>query len=193
MTGDDRPALADRRDLAEVYQPAEDSHLLATTAAGYADAGQRALDVGTGSGYVAAALAEAGADVVGTDRNPAACRQAREAGVPVVRANLADPFVADAFDLVTFNPPYLPTPDEEGFDDRMEQALSGGPDGRRVIEPFLETVDRVLAPGGVVLLLVSTLTDVDAVRELAGAAGFGSEQVASESYPFEQLVVLALC
>jgi len=188
---DDRPALADRRDLPEVYQPAEDSHLLARTAREYAP-GARALDVGTGSGYVAATLRDAGAAVVGTDRTPAACRQAREAGVAVVRATLADPFVTDAFDLVTFNPPYLPTPEDVGFDDPMERALSGGPDGRQVIDPFLATVGRVLAPDGVVLLLASTLTDVDAVRDLARDAGFATARIAEESFPFERLVVLEL-
>ena len=186
------PALAERRDLDQVYQPAEDSDLLAEAARDHADAGTRALDVGTGSGYVAAALAEAGADVVATDVNPLACQDARERDLQVVQANLADPFVDDAFDLVAFNPPYLPTPPEEAMDDWMERALSGGEDGRRVIEPFLATVGRVLAPGGTVLLLVSTLTDIEAVRDLAAEHGLSGPEVASESHPFERLVVLAL-
>jgi len=186
------PALAERRDLEQVYQPAEDSHLLAEAAREAVGGGERALDVGTGSGYVADALAEAGARVVATDVNPLACEQARERGVPVVQANLADPFDAAAFDLVTFNPPYLPTPPEDAMDDWMERALSGGEDGRRVIEPFLTRVGRVLRPGGRVLLLVSTLTDIDAVEELAAENGLAASEVASESHPFERLVVLAV-
>lgn len=189
---EDPPALAERRDLDQVYQPAEDTHLLAEAASEHVSDGDRVLDVGTGSGYVADALAAAGADVVATDVNPQACEQARSAGVPVIQANLTDPFRSSTFDLVTFNPPYLPTPPEEAMDDWMERALSGGEDGRRVIEPFLATVEHVLRPDGTVLLLVSTLTDLDAVRDLAAGNALTATEVASESHPFERLVVLAL-
>jgi len=189
-TGPGRPALADQRGVETVYQPAEDSDLLARTAVERVSPGDRALDVGTGSGYVAAQLAEAGADAVGVDLSPLAVRQAADNGVPVVRGDLVEPFRDAAFDLVVFNPPYLPTPAEAEWDDWMEHALSGGEDGRRLVDPFLATVGRVLAPGGEVLLLVSSLTDPDAVRAYAGEQGLAGEQLASEKHPYEALVVL---
>ncbi len=189
--GTGRPSLAERRDTPAVYDPAEDSHLLATAAREAVGPGERVLDVGTGSGYVAAALDDAGANVVGSDLNPLACRRAREAGLRVVRGDLLDPF-RGPFDAVTFNPPYLPTDPDHGWDDWMERALSGGEDGRAVVEPFLDDVARVLAPGGRVLLLVSSLTDVDAVRAYARDRGLAGEVVAERSHPFETLVVLDL-
>ncbi len=190
--GTDRPQLADSRDLDTVYQPAEDSRLLAEVAVDRLDGGL-VCEVGVGSGYVARRVAEeTGARVVGTDVTAAACRQAREAGVAVVRANLVGPFPDDAFDAVLFNPPYLPTPPELEWDDPMERALSGGEDGRAVVDPFIDSVGRVLAPEGVAYLLVSTLTGLEAVRERATAAGLRVERVRSESYPFEELVVLGL-
>mgnify|MGYP000035349623 CR=1 FL=1 len=188
----DRPPLADQRGVDTVYGASEDSHLLAEAAVEGADEGDRALDVGTGSGYVAAALAEAGADVIGTDVNPAACREAREAGIPVVRANLLDPISADAVDLVAFNPPYLPSTPETEWGDWMETALSGGEDGRAAIDPFLADVGRVLRDGGRAFLLVSSLTGIEVVREYAGEQGLDSSIVAEESFPFERLVVLRL-
>ena len=188
--GGDRPDLADKRNVETVYQPAEDSDLLARTAVERVTPGDRALDVGTGSGYVAAKLADAGADAVGVDLSPLAVRQAADNGVPVVRGDLVAPFRTDSFDLVGFNPPYLPTPAETEWDDWMEHALSGGEDGRRRVDPFLESVGRVLAPGGEVLLLVSSLTDPDAVRAYAREQALGSEQLATESHPYEKLVVL---
>ena len=185
--------LAARRgvDDAVVYQPAEDSGLLAEAAV--AEAHGRVLEVGTGSGWVAERIGEErGLDVVGSDLNPHAARQARERGVEAVVADLLSPFRADAFDAVCFNPPYLPTDPENEWDDWMEHALSGGESGRELIEPFLADVGRVLASDGVVLLLVSSLTGYDEVLALIDEAGFSHEPVVEESFPFETLTVLAL-
>ncbi|TYL39207.1 methyltransferase [Natronococcus pandeyae] len=200
--------LRDRRDIGtDVYQPAEDSQLLAETVCDRlsSDDGDRSderrgtgddrtvLEVGTGSGYVASRVAdETGVRVIASDLNPHAVRQAREKGLETVRADLVSPFADGAFDAVAFNPPYLPTDPDNEWDDWMERALSGGEDGRAIIDPFLESVDRVLAPGGVVYLLVSSLTDVDAVVERAGEEGFSAAAVADESFPFETLTVLEL-
>lgn len=182
-----------REEDEQVYQPAEDSHLLAEAAAGEIDAGDLVLDVGTGSGYVGGYVAaETGARVIGSDVNPHAVRQAREAGLEAVLADLVAPFRDGVFDAVTFNPPYLPTEPDEAGDDWMEVALSGGESGRAVVEPFLAAVGRVLAPDGVVLVLVSTLTGVEDVAELAGEEGFSAVAVAEGSFPFETLVVLKL-
>ncbi len=82
-------------------------------------------------------------------------------------------------------------PDEE-WDDLLEYALSGGEDGRRVVRPFLADVGRILRPTGRCYLLVSTLTDIEAVVELAETAGLAAEQIAEESFPFERLVVLKI-
>jgi len=186
--------LAERRGLDDdVYQPAEDTHLLASAAAEHVASGDRIVDVGTGSGYVAATLeAETGADVLGTDVNPHACRQARERGVETVRANLLDPIATDAVDAVVCNPPYLPTEPGDGWDDWMEVALSGGESGLAVIEPLLADVGRVLRTDGRVLLLVSSLTGVETVAELAAGEGFSAVAIAEESFPFETLTVLKL-
>jgi release factor glutamine methyltransferase len=74
----------------------------------------------------------------------------------------------------------------------MERALSGGKSGRAVIEPFLDTVGRVLAPGGCVLLLVSSLTGYETVLDYARERGFEAEKAVEESYPFETLTVVRL-
>ncbi|USZ67963.1 class I SAM-dependent methyltransferase [Halorussus salilacus] len=188
--------LADRRGVeTEVYQPAEDSRLLAEAATTdlRGSAADLALEVGTGSGYVAERVAdETGLRVVGSDINPHACAQARERGVEAVRADLLDPFRDDAFDAVLFNAPYLPTDPDAERDDWMEVALSGGEDGRAVVEPFLAAVGRALAPDGAVYLLVSSLTGVDEVVELAAAEGFSAVALRDESFPFETLTVLKL-
>ncbi|ADB61272.1 methylase [Haloterrigena turkmenica DSM 5511] len=189
--------LEDRRDVeTDVYQPAEDSHLLADAACddlADADEGSLVLEVGTGSGYVAGRIDdETPARVIAADLNPHAVRQAREADLEAVRADLVAPFADGALDAVAFNPPYLPTDPDNEWDDWMERALSGGEDGRAVIDPFLADVGRVLKPSGSVYLLVSSLTGVDEVVEEAGEHGFSAAAVADESFPFETLTVLEL-
>ena len=145
-------------------------------------------------------------EVVASDRSPHACRAARERATAggsggsdpafsVVRADLLAPVADATFDTVAFNPPYLPTDPENEWDDWMERALSGGESGRELIEPFLESVSRVLAPGGVVLLLVSSLAGYDAVLEYAADCGLAAADpaaVVEESYPFETLSVVEL-
>lgn len=241
MRTDDGPSVADGPagtgadgggDADAVYDPAEDSMLAAGAAVDRTSGDDTVIDVGTGSGVVAARIAaETGARVVGVDVNPHACRVARTrsrpgvpAGdgspLPVVRGNLVAPIRDDVADLVVFNPPYLPERNgveatgeaamgsPTGDDDRSEgrtgegtpgpseawlrTAYAGGASGRSVIAPFLDAVGRVLAPGGRVLLLVSTLTGIDAVFGLAREAGFAAERVAEEPIPFERLVVLEL-
>lgn len=186
--------LADRRDVeTAVYEPAEDSALLADAAVAAVGADDLVLDVGTGSGFVAATIRdEADARVVGSDLNPIACRRAASRGVETVRANLVSPFRDGVFDVVTFNPPYLPADDRVDREDWMEVALTGGESGRAVIDLFLDDVGRVLAPDGFVLLLVSTLTGVDRVVDRAGEEGFSSVVVSETSFSFETLVVLKL-
>lgn len=186
--------LAERRGMeTEVYQPAEDSRLLLEASREHVAAEDLVLEVGTGSGYVAKALGdETEARVVGSDINPIACRQARDHGVEAVRADLVEPFRAGVFDVVLFNPPYLPENDLADRDDWMESALTGGETGRAVIEPFVDAVGRVLKPAGEVFLLVSSLSGIEAVEERARSAGFDVSAVAQDSFPFETLVVLLL-
>lgn len=95
-----------------VYQPSDDSHLLMDNIVPRG----RILEVGTGSGIVAIALAKKGHDVVATDINPQALLAVRrnaaangvDGRVNVVRADLLNG-IRGPFDTVVFNPPYLPS------------------------------------------------------------------------------------
>lgn len=187
--------LATRRGFDRtVYDPAEDSGLLATAVIDDVERASYVIDVGTGSGYVAARIrGEIGVPVLGIDVNPHACLRAKEAGVPTIRGDLLTGIAADSADLVVCNPPYLPTEPEEERDDWLDTALSGGPTGRAIIDRLIPDLDRVLVEGGQAYLLVSSLMDIDEVRETIRAHGFvASECDRDESFPFEVLVVLRL-
>jgi len=181
--------MSDRKVPDQVYSPAEDSALLLRAALREIHPTDRVLEVGTGSGYVAAGLLNRAARVLATDINPHAVACARARGVAVVRTDLFAG-LSGPFDLILFNPPYLPTAPEERIDDWLEYALDGGPTGRGVIERFIGDVGRVLAPFGRVLLLVSSLTGLDEVRDLFARGGFVSFIVDEEALEGERLYVL---
>jgi release factor glutamine methyltransferase len=173
----------------QVYQPEADTFLLLKAVLREVRPEDRVLEIGTGSGFIAHEVASSAREVVATDINPHAAAIAREKGVDVVRTDLVAG-IRGQFDLVAFNPPYLPTEPEERIDDWLEYALDGGPDGRAVIERFAAEVGRVLAPYGRILILISSLTDLDEVQGLFSRQGFISFVVSEERIEGEVLYVL---
>lgn len=177
-------------DPMQVYQPDADTYLLLEAVRKEVKPGDRILEVGTGSGLISRELAKL-SGVVATDINPHAVFCARKAGIDVVRTDLTCG-LKGVFDLVLFNPPYLPTQPDERMDDWLEYALDGGESGRAVIERFALVVGDVLAPGGRLLLLVSSLTGVSEVRELFAGQDYSARIVVQEAVEGEILSVLKI-
>ena len=107
------------------------------------------LDLCTGSGVHALLAAAHSQRVLAVDINPRAARctrfnaQASGAGhVEVAVGNLYEPVGEKRFDLITANPPFVPSPlDSLGFRD-------GGRSGEDVQRRIIEGLPRHLAPGG---------------------------------------------
>jgi len=177
-------------DPSQVYQPEADTCLLLDASRAEIKPGDRVLEVGTGSGYIAAGLAKL-APVIATEINPHAAMCAHDAGVDVVRCNLIDA-IRGTFDLILFNPPYLPTEPHERIDDWLEYALDGGKTGRGVIERFARDAGRVLAPDGRILLLISSLTGRKDVEVLFALQGFSAEVIRENRVEDEMLYVLRI-
>ncbi len=175
----------------QVYPVEEDTVLLLKVALEESQHEDRVIEVGTGSGYIAASLLDRVRSVIAVDINPYAAAAARTRGVDVVRTDLFAG-LRGRFDLVLFNPPYLPTNPEERLDDWLEYALDGGPDGRLTITRFLTELDEVLAPAGRALLLVSDLTGVEEVQALARANGFSTTLVRESMTEGERLLILLI-
>ena len=177
-------------DPQQLYQPEADTYLLLDAARKELIPDDRVLEVGTGSGLIACELAE-NAAVVATDINPHAAHCAHSGGVEVVQCDLFAG-IRGMFDLILFNPPYLPTQPEERIDDWLEYALDGGETGRAVIGRFAAEAGRVLAPGGRILLLVSSLTGLRQVNELFSRHGFSSRTVVQQVVEDEVLYVVRI-
>ena len=174
--------------LDDVYEPGEDSHLLVEAALHEVKPWDRSIEIGTGSGIVSFFLKDV-TDIIATDISPLACKNARANGVQVVRTDLFSG-ICGSFDIIIFNPPYLPTGDDERLDGWLNRAFDGGPDGRDVIRRFLDGVKRILPVEGRVITVFSSLTDIDAVSQLYREHGFSVEEIGREKIPFETLVAL---
>jgi release factor glutamine methyltransferase len=175
----------------EVYEPAEDTYLLLKAALAEAKASDSVLEVGCGKGWISRHLAPKVRKVLATDINPYAVRIVREYGIPVVRADLFKG-INGKFDMIIFNPPYLPTSDEEKTAGWLNFALDGGKSGRETINRFLEDLGPHLSLGGRAFLLLSSLTGIAEVEENAHSLGFEVCEVVAERFFFEELYVLKL-
>lgn len=179
-------------DLDEVYEPAEDTHLLLRAALEEVSAEDVVLEMGAGRGLVSKSLVPLARRVIATDINPGAVRLLRREGIDTVRSDLFTG-IRSRFDLVLFNPPYLPTGEEEVLEGWLNRAFDGGYTGRDTINRFLEELgDHLNAGSGRALLLVSSISDPSEVTQKARREGLEVEVVASEKYFFEELLVLRL-
>jgi release factor glutamine methyltransferase len=148
----------------------------------------RVLDLGTGSGAIALAIAHARplASVVATDNSEDALVVARGnaarlqvSNVEWLRAAWFDGSVAGPFDAIVSNPPYVAAGDPhlaEG-DVRFEpaRALVAGRDGLDALRVIVAGARGCLVPGGW-LAVEHGYDQADAVRDLFRQAGFAGLQ-----------------
>lgn len=176
-----------------VYQPAEDSTLLAEAAIDHIEPTWTVVETGVGSGFVADRLREAhpSLTLVGIDINPHACRATASRSIPVVRGSLLDPIASGTVDAALFNPPYLPT-HEAMPDDWLERAVAGGPTGAEVVLAWMSDLARVLTTGGIGVCVISSHTGIDRICAVATDLGFDVEVIAETRVSFERLVALVL-
>jgi len=157
-----------------------------------------ALDVGTGSGAIALALATEGpfARVVASDLSADALevaranREAAAPGAPVElrQGSLFAPVAGERFDVIVSNPPYVGDEERAGLDAEVRDwepagALFAGVGGLDVLRPLVAGAAAHLSPGGLLAMEMGAgqadavcalvrdtgaFTDPRVVRDLSG-------------------------
>lgn len=179
-----------------VYKPAEDSFLFAENLA--VNKGEVVLDMGTGCGILGIIAADKAAKVAVVDVNPYAVRCAKENAklnrvldkMLFVQGDLFAPIrVEEKFDSILFNAPYLPSKPSE---DRswLECAWAGGTAGRQVIDRFICEATECLKENGCILLMQSTLSDVEKTLQRFRKFGLRASVVVKRTLPFFETIVL---
>lgn len=180
----------------EVYQPSEDSFLFAENLR--VKKGSYVLDMGTGSGILGILAAETADAVLAVDINPSAVLCAKQNAalnrmnrkMSFLRGDLFTSLVPSMkFNLIIFNAPYLPT-EENGEKPWLECAWSGGITGREVIDRFISQAPQHLSKNGEILLMQSSLANIQETKENLTCFGLKTETVAVLNFPFFETLFL---
>ena len=143
--------------------------------------GANVLEIGSGSGVVLAALGALGAaSLCGVDIE----REAVAAGSRLLdelghgaasqfhHGDMWQPVKGRRFDLVVANLPHFPMT-HGSFAGRHQSWSYGGADGRRLLDPFLEGLDRHLAPHGRAIVAHNAFVGLEKSRKILRCHGLG--------------------
>lgn len=173
-----------------IYQPAEDSYLMQNILKKEIpkllkqNSKLKVLEIGCGSGVQLQTLKKLKTkNIFACDINPEAVVHCRKLGFHVVQSNLFSN-VKDKFDLIIFNPPYLPRDEREPTESRV--ATTSGKNGSEIINKFLKQAKKHLTSDGKIFLLTSSLT------KKIQWQNFKKKKLAEEKLFFEKIWVWEL-
>ncbi|MCX6706695.1 MAG: methyltransferase [Candidatus Woesearchaeota archaeon] len=168
-----------------LYQPREDSYLLAKYVKEHAFG--KVLEIGTGSGIqaITAAKQKRVKSVLAVDIQKAVvehCKNMiRSKKISFRQSDLFEN-VSGKFDTIIFNPPYLPE------DIRIKDiTVEGGKKGYETVEKFLDSANGHINPDGIILLLFSSLTKKDKVNSFIANNLLEFKELEMQSFFMEEL------
>jgi len=167
-----------------VLIPRHDTEVLVTEAVQRGAGIRSILDIGTGSGCVAVALAKSlpEAEVSSVDVSVEALAVARDnaeknqVAVRFFHGSLFEPLAGRRFDMIVSNPPYIPAAEIATLQQEVRGfeplgALDGGADGLDFYRSIVSGAPEHLTPGGWLLFEVGA-GQAPQVLELLRAGGF---------------------
>ena len=171
-----------------IYEPAEDSFLLQKYVEKYAFG--KVLDIGSGSGIQAEAALKKTKNILAVDINKEAVKLLKGKGI---NSKYSDLFsnVKGKFDLIIFNPPYLPEEEKEDLETKL--VTTGGKYGYEILERFFKNAKKFLNKNGKILIVFSSLTNKKKVDSLVKKYGFKFKLLEEKGLFFEKLYVYLVC
>ena len=165
----------------DTYIPAEDTFFLADHIKG--EKGQAALEIGTGSGYLAKILEKNFELVIATDIDYFALQGQDDRIKNGICCTGADALSAK-FDLIVCNLPYLPT------EKIVDRTTDGGPEGLEIPFQIIQSAGARLKPNGKMLYLTSSLANYEKLIEKTKSLGFEAAILAKKKLFFEDLILV---
>ena len=154
--------------MSEIYEPAEDSYLLSRVLNQTIpillkqNPNIKFLEIGSGSGILLETARELGIKqphIFASDINEEAVEHCKKLGFNCIFSDLFEN-IEGKFDIIIFNPPYLPRDSREPQDSQL--ITTGGETGSEIINRFLKQAENYLEENGKIFLLTSSLTkDID--------------------------------
>lgn len=184
-----------------MYEPAEDSFLLKEAIIEFCKNKKEinskssklnfALDMGTGSGILAQELANHFEKVIAVDINEETIKQIKEENklnkkIILIQSDLFENVPKQKFDLITFNPPYLPNEDGEEYED---EELTSGISGLNTTIEFLKQAKEFLNENGMILFIASSLAKINVLESEMKKLNYEFKQIKKQHIFFEDIIV----
>lgn len=162
------------------------------------------LDLGTGSGAIALALAEEGGfeRIVATDVSREALDVARENarltgladGVEFRCGALFDPVGDERFDIIVSNPPYIGESERNTLEPDVREhepaaALFAGPDGLEVIDALVAGAPAHLEAGGLLAMEIGATQAERVLGRVVATGGYGAARVMTDLAGRQRIVL----
>lgn len=183
-----------------VLCPRPETEELVERVAAYCCPGVKALDLCTGSGCIAIALAKTGADVTASDISERALEIAArnaEANGAKVRFLLSDIWenIDGRFDVIVSNPPYIPTEQIASLDCEVRDfephcALDGGEDGLKFYREIAKGLAAHLEEGGILLVEMGA-EQGEALKAMF--APFGEVKIVKDIEGKDRIAAVRIC
>ncbi|MBI4018802.1 MAG: methyltransferase [Candidatus Aenigmarchaeota archaeon] len=180
-----------------VYYPEEDSLLLAEVVSEKVKKGTAFLEIGCGAGLSSIVAAKKGATVTAIDINQdAVTATGKNANFNNVNIKtiVSDLFssIEGKFDIIAFNPPYLPADESDKYLGNSKAQLVSGPTGRETIYAFLNQAATYLKKDGMIFFIISSLSGEKEVLALCNRYGFKASVIKREKIEWEELILISM-